>query len=155
LWDKVTRDSGVTGQARAQQQHAVTSPVMLTQRDPRVNLLRNTIATVAAGIGGARAVTTLPFDAALGLPDEFARRLARNTQSVLLDEARLSQVIDPAGGSWYVESRTAELAQQAWSWFQELEAAGGLPAALESGLIAERLDTTWQHRASAIAHRTE
>ncbi|MHA6800606.1 methylmalonyl-CoA mutase family protein [Bounagaea algeriensis] len=153
LWDQVTRACGVRG--AAQQQHAVTSPAMLTRYDPWVNLLRNTIATVAAGVGGAQAVTTLPFDAAIGLPDAFARRLARNTQAVLLDESHLAQVIDPAGGSWYVESRTTELARQAWNRFQEFEAAGGWPAAWGSGLLAERLEATWQARAQALAHRTD
>ncbi|WP_461144866.1 methylmalonyl-CoA mutase subunit beta [Salinifilum aidingensis] len=152
LWDRVARACGLTG--AAQHQHAVTSPAMLTRRDPWVNLLRNTIATVAAGLGGAQAVTTLPFDAALGLPDAFARRLARNTQAVLLDESHLAQVVDPAGGSWYVESRTAELARQAWSRFQEVEAAGGWPVAWDSGLLAERLEASWQARVEALAHRT-
>ena len=76
---------------------------MMTRRDPWVNMLRTTVAGLSAGVGGADAVTVLPFDAALGVPDAFARRIARNTQSVLLEESHLSKVIDPAGGSWYVE----------------------------------------------------
>ncbi|GAA2346738.1 methylmalonyl-CoA mutase family protein [Saccharopolyspora halophila] len=155
LWEQVTRSCGAGEQARAQTQHAVTSPAMLTRRDPWVNLLRGTIATFAAGVGGAQSVTTLPFDAAAGLPDEFARRIARNTQSLLLDESHLAQVIDPAGGSYYVESLTDELARAAWEWFQRIEAAGGLPAALDSGLIAEELDATWRRRRDAIADRSD
>ncbi|GAA4838331.1 methylmalonyl-CoA mutase family protein [Saccharopolyspora rosea] len=155
LWEQVTRTCGVAEPGRAQVQHAVTSEPMLTRRDPWVNMLRTTIATFAAGTGGAQAVTTLPFDAAIGLPDSFARRIARNTQSLLLEESHLAQVIDPAGGSWYVESLTDELARAAWGWFQEIEAAGGLPAALESGLVAERLAETWQRRRDAVAHRTD
>ncbi|MDA3646781.1 methylmalonyl-CoA mutase subunit beta [Saccharopolyspora indica] len=155
LWEQVTRTSGVSEQARGQVQHAVTSAAMLTRRDPWVNMLRTTIASFAAGVGGAQAVTTLPFDAAVGLPDAFARRIARNTQSLLLEESHLAQVIDPAGGSYYVESLTDELAKAAWAWFQRIEAAGGLPAALESGLIADELAATWERRRTAIAHRED
>ncbi|WP_433869508.1 methylmalonyl-CoA mutase family protein [Saccharopolyspora sp. CA-218241] len=155
LWEQVTRTCGVPEGARGQVQHAVTSEAMLARRDPWVNMLRTTIAAFAAGVGGAQAVTALPFDAALGLPDTTARRVARNTQSLLLEESHLAQVIDPAGGSWYVESLTDELARAGWRWFQEIEAAGGLPAALGSGLVADRLDATWQRRYSAVAHRTD
>ncbi|MFR9727624.1 methylmalonyl-CoA mutase family protein [Saccharopolyspora sp. MS10] len=155
VWEQVTRRSGAAEPARAQHQHAVTSSAMLTRRDPWVNMLRATIATFAAGVGGAQAVTVQPFDAAIGAPDEFSRRVARNTQALLLDEAHLAQVIDPAGGSWYVERLTEELARSAWSWFQEIERAGGLDAALRSGLVAERLASTWQRRRSAIARRTD
>ena len=153
LWAQVARTCGVAEQGQAQ--HAVTSSAMLTRRDPWVNMLRTTIAAFAAGVGGAQAVTVQPFDAAIGLPDAFARRVARNTQLLLLEESHLAQVIDPAGGSWYVESLTGELARAAWEWFQEIEASGGLPAALDSGAVAERLDATWQRRREAIAHRND
>ncbi|SFS32397.1 methylmalonyl-CoA mutase small subunit [Saccharopolyspora flava] len=155
LWEQVARSSGVSERARAQVQHAVTSQAMLTRRDPWVNMLRGTIATFAAGVGGAQSVTTLPFDAAIGLPDEFSRRIARNTQALLLEESHLAQVIDPAGGSWYVESLTDELARKAWSWFQRIEAVGGLPEALASGLVSEEIADTWERRRDAIAHRTD
>ena len=98
---------------------------MMTRRDPWVNMLRTTVATLAAGVGGADAVTVLPFDHALGLPDAFARRIARNTSTILLEESHLARVIDPAGGSWYVERLTDELAHAAWDLFQEIERAGG------------------------------
>lgn len=155
LWERVTRECGASEAARAQAQHAVTSSAMLTRRDPWVNILRTTIATFAAGVGGAQAVTVRPFDAAIGLPDALAHRVARNTSALLLEETRLTQVIDPAGGSWYVESLTDELAHAAWSWFQRIEEEGGLPAALDSGLVSERLATTWQQRREAIAHRRD
>ena len=109
LWARVAEVCGAPG-AGAQAQHAVTSPVMMTRRDPWVNMLRTTLATLAAGVGGADAVTVLPFDHALGLPDAFARRIARNTSTILVEESHLSRVIDPAGGSWYVERLTDELA---------------------------------------------
>ena len=88
-------------------------------------MLRTTVACFAAGVGGADSVTVQPFDAALGLPDSFARRIARNTQSLLVEEGHLARVLDPAGGSWYVESLTDALARAAWAFFQEIEAAGG------------------------------
>ena len=155
LWDRVGEASGASPQARAQRQHAVTSDVMVTRHDPWVNMLRTTIACFAAGVGGADVVTVQPFDAALGLPDAFARRIARNTQSLLVEEGHLARVLDPAGGSWYVESLTESLAQAAWAWFTEVERAGGLPAALSSGLVADRLAAVWDDRSQRLATRTE
>ncbi|MFE3328584.1 methylmalonyl-CoA mutase small subunit [Streptomyces sp. NPDC059176] len=154
LWARVAEVCG-TPDAGAQRQHAVTSPVMMTRRDPYVNMLRTTIACLGAGVGGADAVTVLPFDQELGLPDAFARRIARNTSSILLEESHLGRVIDPAGGSWYVEKLTDELAHAAWSFFQELEAAGGQEAALRSGLVGERLAATWEERKGKLARRRE
>ena len=155
LWDRVGEASGVPPAARAMRQHAVTSTVMTTRHDPWVNMLRTTVACFAAGVGGADVVTVQPFDAALGLPDAFARRIARNTQSLLVEEGHLARVLDPAGGSWYVESLTEDLAQAAWAWFTEVERAGGLAAALRSGLVRQRLDAAWAQRQDRIAHRTD
>ncbi|MFC9239956.1 methylmalonyl-CoA mutase family protein [Streptomyces decoyicus] len=155
LWARVAEVCGASPAAAAQRQHAVTSTVMMTRRDPWVNMLRTTVAGLSAGVGGADAVTVLPFDAALGMPDAFARRIARNTQSVLLEESHLSKVIDPAGGSWYVESLTDELAGAAWAWFQEIEGAGGQAASLRSGMIAGRLARTWERRTEDLARRRE
>ncbi|MDX3236874.1 methylmalonyl-CoA mutase family protein [Streptomyces sp. ME03-5709C] len=155
LWARVAQVCGATASAAGQCQHAVTSPVMMTRRDPWVNMLRTTVATLGAGVGGADSVTVLPFDHALGLPDAFARRIARNTSTILLEESHLARVVDPAGGSWYVERLTDELAGAAWSWFQELERAGGQAAALASGLVADRLAATWAKRARALAERRE
>ncbi|MCQ8772031.1 methylmalonyl-CoA mutase small subunit [Streptomyces telluris] len=155
LWARVAEVSGASAAGAAQRQHAVTSTVMMTRRDPWVNMLRTTVACLGAGVGGADAVTVLPFDDAIGLPDAFARRIARNTSSVLLEESHLARVIDPAGGSWYVERLTDELAHAAWAWFQELERAGGQAAALRSGLVAERLAATWARRSADLATRRE
>jgi methylmalonyl-CoA mutase len=113
------------------------------------------VACFAAGVGGADVVTVQPFDAALGLPDAFARRIARNTQTLLVEEGSLARVLDPAGGSWYVESLTEDLAQAAWAWFTEIERAGGLAAALDSGLVAGRIAAAWAERADRLAHRTD
>ncbi|MCW2742461.1 MAG: mutA [Blastococcus sp.] len=155
LWDRVGEVSGAAPDVRAQRQHAVTSSVMTTQRDPWVNLLRTTVACFAAGVGGADAVTVQPFDAALGLPDSFSRRIARNTQSLLVEEGHLARVLDPAGGSWYVEALTDSLARAAWDWFTEIERAGGLVAALDSGLVRDRIAAAWDERAKRVATRTD
>jgi methylmalonyl-CoA mutase len=155
LWDRVGEVSGAAPEARGQRQHAVTSSVMTTRRDPWVNMLRTTVACFAAGVGGADVVTVQPFDAALGLPDAFSRRIARNTQSLLVEEGHLARVLDPAGGSWYVESLTDELARAAWDWFTEIERAGGLAAALDSGLVRDRIATAWDARARRLATRAE
>ncbi|WP_222194148.1 methylmalonyl-CoA mutase subunit beta [Modestobacter italicus] len=155
MWDRVGEASGVPAEARAMRQHAVTSNVMVTRHDPWVNMLRTTVACFAAGVGGADVVTVQPFDAALGLPDAFARRIARNTQSLLVEEGHLARVLDPAGGSWYVESLTESLAQAAWAWFTEIERAGGLAAALSSGLVAERIGAAWAERQQRVAHRSD
>ncbi|MGW3232970.1 methylmalonyl-CoA mutase family protein [Kitasatospora sp. NPDC001095] len=155
LWARVAEVSGAGAADQAQRQHAVTSRVMMTARDPWVNMLRTTVACLAAGVGGADSVTVLPFDTALGLPDAFARRIARNTQAILLEESHLARVIDPAGGSWYVEQLSEELARAAWAWFQEIERAGGLVAALASGLVEERIAATWAERSVRLAKRRE
>ncbi|MFD8969723.1 methylmalonyl-CoA mutase family protein [Streptomyces sp. NPDC059568] len=154
LWARVAEVCGAPA-AGAQLQHAVTSPVMMTRRDPWVNMLRTTVASLAAGLGGADAVTVLPFDHSLGLSDAFSRRIARNTSTILLEESHLGRVIDPAGGSWYVERLTDELAHAAWAWFQEIERAGGQRAALRDGLIGERISATWRERSGNLARRRE
>lgn len=154
LWARVAEVSGAPG-AGAQVQHAVTSPVMMSRRDPWVNMLRTTVATLAAGVGGADAVTVLPFDHALGLPDAFARRIARNTSTILVEESHLARVIDPAGGSWYVERLTDELARAAWEFFRTIERDGGQAAVLRSGRIRTDLATTWAERSKKLAKRRE
>jgi methylmalonyl-CoA mutase len=152
LWARVGE---VLGIVTPQRQHAVTSSVMLTRRDPWVNMLRGTIACFAAGVGGADAVTVVPFDGAVGADTGFSRRVARNTQAILLDESHVAGVIDPAGGSWYLESRTEELARCAWAVFTELERAGGIEVELAAGALADRLAATWARRVANIATRAE
>jgi methylmalonyl-CoA mutase len=154
LWARVAEVCGLPG-SQGQRQHAVTSSAMMSRRDPWVNLLRTTLACFGAGVGGAGAITVQPFDAALGLPDGFARRIARNTSSLLVLESHVARVQDPAGGSWYVERLTDELAAAAWGWFTEIEKAGGIVVALESGLVQRRLAATWARRADNLAHRRD
>jgi methylmalonyl-CoA mutase len=155
LWDRVGEVSGASPDVRAMRLHAVTSSVMTTRRDPYTNLLRTTVACFAAGVGGADVVTVQPFDAALGLPDAFSRRIARNTQSLLVEEGSVARVLDPAGGSWYVESLTDSLAQAAWDRFTEVERSGGLAAALSSGLVASRIGDAWSERSRRVARRSD
>ncbi len=134
---------------------AKMSPRILSAYDPHVNLLRGTAAAFGAAIGGATGVEVLPFDGASGGATAFSRRLARNTSLVLQHEAWLSAVADPAAGSNYVEALTGRLATGAWALFREVEGLGGLPAALESGFVAEKLRRPAEMQERAIAHRQE
>jgi methylmalonyl-CoA mutase len=154
-WSRVAEQCGVPGEAAGQRQHAVSSWPMMTRRDPWNNILRGTLACFAAGVGGADAITVRPFDAALGRPDVLALRVARNTHAVLAEESHVARVIDPAGGSWYVENLTEALAQRAWAWFQEIERSGGLSAALRSGMVADRIAASRDARRASLAHRRE
>jgi methylmalonyl-CoA mutase len=151
LWSRVAEVAGVP--AVGQRQHAVSSAAMATRRDPWGNLLRGTLACFGAGSGGADAVTVLPFDSAIGQPDAFSRRIARNTQTLLMEESHLSRVIDPAGGSWYVEQLTRALAQQAWAAFQRIEAGGGIVSGLSDGTVADAVAVTAEERRSRLACR--
>jgi methylmalonyl-CoA mutase len=134
---------------------AETAWRMLTQRDPFVNMLRATMATFSAGVAGANAITVLPHTLALGLPDAFARRAARNTQLVLLEESNLAKVADPAAGSGGIEALTDELCESAWILFQGVEKAGGAFAALEQGVIQSKVAATRAARQASIAKRRE
>lgn len=155
LWARVGEVCGVPEQSRGARQHAVTSWRMLTREDPWVNMLRATIATFAASAGGAEQITVLPFDTVHGLPADFARRIARNTQVVLAEEANIGRVHDPAGGSWYVEALTDQLARRGWEFAQQIEAAGGMTQALtRSSLVADRLAASRAARDEQLAHRT-
>lgn len=155
LWARICEVSGVPASASGAVQHAVTSWRMVSRDDPWVNLLRGTIATFAAAVGGAEIITCLPFDTAQGLPDEFSRRMARNTQILAAEESNVGKVSDPAGGAWFVESLTDQLAGKAWEAFQQIEAAGGMAAALTSGLVAERIEASKAERAKRLANRSQ
>ncbi|MDO9458487.1 methylmalonyl-CoA mutase family protein [Nocardioides sp.] len=122
LWARVQELSG--SEPVPMRLHAVTSRPMMTRYDPWVNMLRTTVAAFAAGAGGADAVTVLSFDSALGRPDAFGRRIARNTSHLLISEAHVAQVADPAGGAYAVEKLTDDLAAAAWTVLGELEDGG-------------------------------
>ncbi len=154
VWQRVLELSGAAD-AGGQVQHAVTSRPMMTRYDPWVNMLRTTVAAFAAGVGGASSVTVLPFDAAIGLPDAFSRRIARNTSSLLVAECHVARVTDPAGGASAVERLTDDLARAAWAELGRIEAEGGLEASLDKeddGLLGRVRDRE-AARAAQVARR--
>ncbi|HEX9360243.1 MAG TPA: methylmalonyl-CoA mutase subunit beta, partial [Bradyrhizobium sp.] len=153
LWARIEQACGLTPKPLFIA--AETAWRMLTQRDPYVNMLRATMATFSASLGGANAITVLPYTLALGLPDAFARRVARNTQLVLLEESNLAKVTDPAAGAGGIEKLTQQLCEAAWSLFQEIEKAGGVFGALEQNLIQRKVAATRAAREANIARRKE
>ncbi|MFA6266623.1 MAG: methylmalonyl-CoA mutase subunit beta [Pseudolabrys sp.] len=153
LWARIEEASGLAPQPALVS--AETAWRMMTARDPYVNMLRTTIAITAAGLGGADTITVLPFTMARGLPDAFARRVARNQQLVLLEESNLFRVADPAAGSGGIEALTTQLAQSAWTLFQEIEKAGGAPVAIEQGLLQKKVAETRKAREANIARRKD
>src|SRR3954453_12307009 len=134
---------------------AQTAWRMLTQRGPYVNMLRATVAPFSAGLGGANAIPVLPHMLALGLPDPFARRVARNTQLVLLEESNLAKVSDPAAGAGGIETLTGQLCDAAWALFQESEKAGGAFSALQQGLFQSKVAAARKARDANIAKRRD
>jgi methylmalonyl-CoA mutase len=152
LWARVEEACGLAPQPA--NVAAETAWRMMTARDPYVNMLRATLAVTAAGLGGADTITVLPFTLALGLPDAFARRVARNLQLILLEESNLYRVADPAAGSG-IEALTVQIARSSWKQFQEIEAAGGAATALQSGLIQQKIAATRAAREDAIARRKD
>lgn len=153
LWCQVLVHAGVPASAQKMRIHAHTSARVLATRDPWVNMLRATVSSFAAAVGGADAITTPAFDAALGPASDSGRRVARNTQLILAEEAHLGHVLDPAGGSWFVERLTLELAERAWALFQEIERRGGMLLALESGWVQQEVDRAHAARAQDVQKR--
>ncbi len=151
LWARIEQASGLS--PRPIHVAAETAWRMMTQRDTDVNMLRTTMATFAAALGGADSITVLPHTAALGLPDAFARRVARNTQLVLLEESNLAKVSDPAAGSGGIEDLTTQLCAAAWAQFQDIEKAGGVWSALKQGLLQKSVAAVRGEREKAVARR--
>jgi methylmalonyl-CoA mutase len=155
LWARVAEVVGEPN-AGAVRLHSVTSMPMMAQRDPWVNMLRTTLAAFSAGVGGADTVLVHPFDAAIpggfpGTAASFARRIARNTQLLLLEESHIGRVLDPAGGSWFVEDLTKALAEQAWKHFRDIESRGGFEAARD--YVVAQITEVAARRTDDIAHR--
>ncbi len=148
---RVAEACGATHAVEGVRLWAVTSQRMMARRDPWVNMLRTTIACAGAALGGADAITVLPYTWAMGQPDAFARRIARNTHLVLQEESSLGRVMDPGHGAWFIEKITDELAQESWTLFQEIEAKGGMGSALESGFIQAEVARVAEERARNIA----
>ena len=151
MWARLTEVCSVSVPARIE---ARSSRRMLAKADAWTNLLRLTSAGFAGAVGGADAIVLDAFTDAIGLPTAFARRQARNTQLVLMEESNLGRVADPAGGAWYLDSLTDQLARTAWSGFQAIEAAGGIIKALESGQIADGVAKTRAAQEAAFADKT-
>jgi methylmalonyl-CoA mutase len=153
LWARVEQACGLS--PRPAFVAAQTAWRMMTKRDPYVNMLRTTMAVVAAGLGGADAITVLPHTTAIGLPDGFARRIARNTQLILLEESNLAKVADPAAGAGGFESLTRALCEKAWGLFQEIEKTGGIDRALAQGLVQAKVAAVRAEREKAVARRKD
>ena len=152
LWSKITDACGAAAGAWIRVHPARR---ILTKRDPWVNQLRNTATTFAGSVAGADAITTLPWDATLRPADAFGRRVARNTQLVMAKESHLSRVIDPAGGSYFIEELTQKLCEKAWGIFQEVEKQGGLAAALQNGWVQSEIDKVYANRTKNLAKRKQ
>lgn len=158
LWDRIQQACGLS--PKPARIHAETAWRSLTRRDPWVNLLRGTVAAFSAGVGGADSLSVQPFTAALGLPDAFARRVARNTQLILLAESNLWRVADPAAGAGGFEALTQALCQQGWLAFQEIERDNsgdlrGIVAGLTNGSVQKTLAGQRAARMKAVATRRE
>ncbi len=153
VWAAVAKACGASDAAACMNLRAKSAERMFTRTDPWVNMLRATVSTFASAVGGADVVTCLPFDAAIGLPDSMGRRIARNTQIVLMEESNLYRVLDPAGGTWSMETLTTQLADKAWAFFQEIEAKGGIVAVLQSGFLRDTIAATMAQRDKDIAKR--
>ncbi len=153
LWARVEAACGL--EPKPLRIHAETAWRMMTRRDPFVNILRTAMASASAGLGGADVVTALPYTAALGLPDAFARRVVRNSQIILIEESNLAKVSDPAAGAGGFEALTQSLTEASWKAFQEIESEGGIVASLQSGGIAGRIAAIREEREKRIATRRE
>ena len=151
LWSRITQACGVDVAAVVEVR---SSNRMLTKADAWTNLLRLTSAGVAGALGGADAIVLGAFTDAIGLPTAFGRRQARNTQLVLMEESHLGRVADPAGGAWYLDTLTDQIARAAWTSFQAIEAAGGVIKALEVGLIANAVNATREAQVATYADKS-
>lgn len=153
MWAKVASEFGVTEPQFNMKIQAVSSRRMLTARDPWVNILRNTAACFAAGVGGAEITTIRPFTDALGLPSRQARRIARNTQIIAQEESFLGKVLDPAGGTWSISTLSNDLAIKAWGLFQNIERDSGVLASLTQGKIQSDVSKVRTARLRDVAFR--
>ena len=155
LWERAVTATGAAAETGRLFFHARTSLWNKTALDPHVNLLRATTEAFAAVVGGCASLHVAPFDECHRVPDDFSRRLARNIQIILAEECQLGRVVDPAGGSWYVESLTRQLAAKAWTLFQDVERRGGMAAAIREGFPQETVDRLAAERLGAVESRRD
>lgn len=151
LWAKIMTDFGAKNErSKMLRTHCQTSGVSLTEQDPYNNIVRTTVEAMAATLGGTQSLHTNSFDEAIALPTEFSARIARNTQLILQHETGITNVVDPLGGSYYVEALTKDLADEAWSLIEEVEAMGGMTKAVEAGLPKLRIEESAAKRQARI-----
>lgn len=155
LWAKIVQAFGGNETAQKMSLHARTSAWNQTVYDPHVNLLRATTEAFSSAVGGCDSLHISPFDELLRVPDEFSRRVARNTHTVLREESHITRTVDPAGGSWYVENLTDAVARKTWEIFQEVEKLGGMAKALEAGWPQAQVADTAAKRAANLAKRKD
>ncbi len=155
LWARAVGAAGGEADAQRLVCHGRTTRWNKTVLDPHVNLLRTTTEAFAGVVGGCSGLQVGTFDECIRTPDDFSRRLARNIQIILAEECQLGRVVDPAGGSWYVETLTRQLADKAWTIFQEIERFGGMRAALNEGYPQSLVERTATERISAVASRRD
>ncbi len=140
LWSRIIADFGGSPRSQTLRTHCQTSGVSLTEQDPYNNVIRTTIEAMAATFGGTQSLHTNSLDEAVALPTDFSARIARNTQLILQEETGMTHVVDPLGGSYYVEALTKELADKAWALIEEVEAAGGMIDAVNKGIPKEHIE---------------
>ncbi|HSL58278.1 MAG TPA: methylmalonyl-CoA mutase, partial [Acidimicrobiales bacterium] len=151
LWHRVMKQfSPEKPQSLMLRTHCQTSGVSLTEQDPYNNVIRTTIEAMAAVLGGTQSLHTNAFDEALGLPTDFSARIARNTQLVIAEETGIPNVVDPLGGSYYVEKLTSDLAEAAWALIEEVEELGGMTKAVESGMPKLRIEESSARRQARV-----
>ncbi len=156
LWAQVVKQYNPAGDdACKMMAHASTSKFNQTIYDAHVNLLRSQTETFSAAVAGVDSITTVPFDTPYKTPDAFSERIARNQQYLLKEESHLDKVLDPAGGSYYVETLTVALAREAWKLFLEVEDKGGFFAAVNDGLIQQAVSEASAKRHTDVARRKE
>ncbi|NSL50408.1 methylmalonyl-CoA mutase family protein [Calidifontibacillus erzurumensis] len=155
LWSKIVKSFGGSKDAQKMYIHVRTSNQTKTIYDPYVNMLRATTEAFAGAVGGANSMHVSPFDEAIRPADTFSRRIARNTQIILQEESYLNQIVDPAGGSWYVESLTDAIAQKAWEIFQDIEKCGGMYEALKAGKVQAVISETAEKKKKNVETRKD
>ena len=155
LWAQIAKQYGVSDDAAKQAVHATTSRFNQTIYDAHVNLLRSQTETMSAALAGVDSITVVPFDDPYQTPDDFSERIARNQQFLLKEESHLDKVVDPAGGSYYVETLTVALATEAWKLFLDVEDKGGFLAAVNEGLVQKTVTESSEKRHTDVARRKE
>jgi methylmalonyl-CoA mutase len=151
LWHRIMTDFGATNpKSLMLRTHCQTSGVSLTEQDPYNNVVRTAVEAMAAVLGGTQSLHTNSFDEAMALPTDFSARIARNTQLILAEESGITNVADPLGGSWFIESLTKELADKAWALIEEVEAVGGMTAAVADGMPKRRIEEAAAAQAARV-----